>query len=336
MRKVIKASKSRMLSNIIDRAKWEIRDGRSVDEAIDKVSEEFGLAKDGKICKHVKSVLEDTYIDKKKKVGASRKVVKPQNIQADFRADHAAARERAKAKKAALGSVEEVRNADDPMQKAFDLWVPAQGKADNKAGELIRAMMKIMYRDFNDGDVFYEGYGIETCAGAVAFLIDKIPELENDFEDIAMAQLDGDAYTSSIEKISQKVLDYIYENPNLIREASDEDFLDWDGEGFIEDMEWEPRYEYDCSIPDNVQFHLDKGDISERDVEWEIQEWDNFRDAAIKVEWGQIYIENLTRDEYDEIEGHMYRWLEEWGNDLDDEYGSEDDEYEEDEEYEED
>ena len=58
----------------------------------------------------------------------------------------------------------------DQLQVYFDELVPAQGKADTVAGELVRAMMRILYRDYNDGDLFYEGYGKETCGGSVVYL----------------------------------------------------------------------------------------------------------------------------------------------------------------------
>lgn len=252
-----------------------------------------------------------------------------QSIRADFRQDRQAAKERAAARKAAVSTIDEIKNADDPIDKAFELWVPSSGKSDNKAGELVRAMMKLLYRDYNDGDVFYEGYGIETCADAVAYLCKYVPGVEGLFEVSALHQEQGDAYTERLQEISAKVLDYIYKNPNLIWEENDEDYQDFDGEEFIESNEWEPKYEYDCSLPDSIVYHLDKGDISTRDIEQEVGSWEYFRDAVVQVDYGSVYVEDLDREAYDEIEDGMYAWLESWGEDLDSEYGSEEDEYEE-------
>ena len=64
------------------------------------------------------------------------------------------------------------------MHAFFDELVPEQGKADTKAGELIRAINRISYRNYNDGDRFNEGYGLETCGPAACFLI------KNGFDDL--------------------------------------------------------------------------------------------------------------------------------------------------------
>ena len=40
----------------------------------------------------------------------------------------------------------------------------------SNAGEIVRAVNRIIYRYYNDGDKFYEGYGIETCGPSVLWL----------------------------------------------------------------------------------------------------------------------------------------------------------------------
>ena len=244
-----------------------------------------------------------------------------------------AAKGRKESKAAGKEIIDKIKNAEDPIEEAFEQLVPSQGKADTVAGEMVRAMMRILYRDYNDGDRFFEGYGIETCADAVAYLCDVDPDLEDDFAGVAERNLEGNAYTREIKKISDKVLDYLYANPNLFTENNTADYQDYDGEGFIEDNEWEPKYDYDCEIPGNVYYHLEKEDISEQDLVWELESWDSLRDTDISVESDYIQIYGLTRDQYDEIDGRLYDWLEQYGEDLDSEYGSEDDEEEE--EYEE-
>lgn len=262
-------------------------------------------------------------------------------IHADFREDRKAALERGRAKRDARKTnkssqiIDQIKNAEKPMEEAFDLLVPSSGAADTKAGELIRAIGRIMYRDSNDGDVFYEGYGIETCGDAVAFLCDKMPELEDKFESIAWRNFTDSNYTHAIEDIADDVLKHIYDNPDLVTEANTEDMFDADGEQFIKDHEWEPEYETDINIPSNLQYHLDKGHISDQDLQWEIESWDwhnHSENGEANVDYGYINFQHLNRDTYDEIESDMYNWLEQYGEDLDEEYGSEDDEYDEDEE----
>ena len=55
----------------------------------------------------------------------------------------------------------------------FNKLVPGHGNADTIEGELLRAINKIIYRYYNDGDYFYKGYGAETAGPAVSFLMNS-------------------------------------------------------------------------------------------------------------------------------------------------------------------
>lgn len=256
----------------------------------------------------------------------------------DYREHYFARKEKVRQRRAEdlKNKVSQIQNADKPIEEAFEMLVPSSGPADTKAGELVRAMMRIMYRDYNDGDLFYSGYGVETCGEAVAYICDKIPDLEKDFENIAMRCLEGNNYTKAIEAISDKLLDHIYDNSNLLRETNNENMFDWDGEDFLEEREWIPRYTVDCDMPDNVYAHLRAGNISESELESEMEYWDYMKDAEIYVDPNDSYVEvsNLKKDAYDEIDASLFRWLEMYGEDLDEEYGvpGEEEEEEEDEE----
>jgi hypothetical protein len=64
----------------------------------------------------------------------------------------------------------------------FKKLVPDQGKCETLEGESLRALNRIIYRYYNDGDYWFDGYGIETAGSAEAFLrefapIDLRPEL---------------------------------------------------------------------------------------------------------------------------------------------------------------
>jgi len=268
----------------------------------------------------------------------NRSYVKAADFDAEaFRARHKGAQERSAAKRKDKQDsiINQIKDAEDPIETAFELLVPSSGKADVVAGELVRAMMRILYRDWNDGDLFYEGYGIETCGDAVAFLCDKIPELEDDFEGIAMRQLNERRYTDAIKKISEKVIEHIFDNPDLVIEKNAEDMFDFDGEDFIRDREWEAKYNFECELPQNLYAHVEAGNISERDLQWELESWDYVRNGDVNVGSDYVSVYDLDRDSYDELESSMYGWLEQYGDDLDDEYGvpgEEEDEYDEEEE----
>ncbi len=258
----------------------------------------------------------------------------------DVREKYQQRRENARAKKASaklelVKQIEQAAKTEDPIEELFELLVPSQGPSKYRGGELVRAMMRIMYRDYNDGDVFYEGYGIETCADAVAFLCQEMPELESAFENIAMRTLQDDAYTKAISDIANDVVDYIVSEPEIAVEANSQDYLKFDGESFIADHEWIPEYEIDVTMPDNVYYHLEEGDVDDSDLQELIEGWDIFYrldEAAVSIENGYVYFEHLNREAYDEIEEYGYKWLESIGRDWDEEFGSEEDRMEEDEE----
>jgi hypothetical protein len=65
---------------------------------------------------------------------------------------------------------------EDRFQAAFKKLVPGDGPCETKEGEILRAIGRIQYRWYNDGDWWDEGYGCETVGPAVAFLHDILPD----------------------------------------------------------------------------------------------------------------------------------------------------------------
>lgn len=243
------------------------------------------------------------------------------------------ARQEAEAKKAELrkkhaDTLTKIQNSSNPIQTAFEELVPNSGAAETKAGELVRAMMKLLYRDYNDGDVFYEGYGIETCAAPAAFIMDKLGN-EHKFEKCANMSLEGNSYTKFLDDISDEVIEFITQNPELLEEENTEDMYSADI-SMIE--EWIPSYDTQISMPANLEAHLEKGNISARDLQWELESWGIFDGAAIDIEYNYIYVSEISRDQLDEIERDAFDYLEQYGDDLTSEYG---DPYEDDDEIEE-
>lgn len=97
------------------------------------------------------------------------------------------------------------------MQRLSDLTdrlMPPCGPAATIEGELLRALNKIMYRWYNDGDYWYDGYGIETAGAAASFLDhfaaeDFSPALE------ASYGLREDEYDEALDKLAEKVVAYV-------------------------------------------------------------------------------------------------------------------------------
>lgn len=231
-------------------------------------------------------------------------------------------------------AINDIQNSDDPLQTAFDLLVPPSGPADSKAGELVRAMMRLLYRDYNDGDVFYEGYGLETCANAAEYLCIEIGDPIIDIvETTANKQATDSEYTRALEEMSSIVIHTLMDNPQLFDTPNDGDYQDTD----ISDIkDLEPKYELDIAFSDSVQAHLDCGDISSRDIQWEVESWLSdmwdCRDAYVDVFDQYVVINDLNRDAYDELARTGEANFESYGDMLDEEYGSPYEEDEEDEE----
>ncbi|MBO6267353.1 MAG: hypothetical protein J6M06_03885 [Synergistaceae bacterium] len=59
------------------------------------------------------------------------------------------------------------------IEALFEELVPASGAASTVAGEITRAINRICYRCFNDGDHLGVGYGRETCNPAGRYLAAK-------------------------------------------------------------------------------------------------------------------------------------------------------------------
>jgi hypothetical protein len=77
-----------------------------------------------------------------------------------------------------LGGDQDKYEADkDKLSELFDRLVPGEGKADTVEGEIVRAINRVLYRWYNDGDKFFYGYGKETVGNVMSYLVgcDDIP-----------------------------------------------------------------------------------------------------------------------------------------------------------------
>lgn len=235
--------------------------------------------------------------------------------------------------------LQKITDKGGDIDSFFEELVPSSGKADTKAGELIRAMMRILYRDYNDGDKFNEGYGLETCGPAAAYLI------QNDFTDLrdyaeekheeGMFTDDNDEeYTDFLNSVAEQVITYIEQNPQLLIEPNDEDMLETDT---TELKELEPTTDFEVEIPYEVEEHIEAGNIDYNDVLWEVQSWDYCENAE---RYGDaIMIPDVNKEIYEELSRSMDKNMEYYAEELNDEYGDpneedyEDEDYDEDEDY---
>lgn len=278
---------------------------------------------------------------------------------AKARADQERADAEAKAaKKAELvdkhkGLIDQVKAAkkveghegDDRLTVLFEALVPPNGQAETVAGEIARALMRVLYRWYNDGDKFYEGYGLETVAGSMAYLAEYF-----NFEDDVVEFMesgegaDDDAYEEWLLMITNDVIDDLLDHEDDFSTANDTDSRDYSAE-WIEDEQ--PRYDYEIEVSDALLDHIQAGNCDS----WALKEFvENamsysrlLRDAEVDRPWGHndtsVSISNLTKDGLEELQDetrNLNAFWEDLVSELNDEYGDPNEEDEDDEDYDED
>ena len=123
----------------------------------------------------------------------------------------------------------------------YDKLVPGSGNSDFIEGEMLRAINRIVYRFYNDGDFFYKGYGAETAGPAHSFLINsrEIPfeiqmTLKSIFNKIMKSSYPADGsedeiYERGIKMALEQILDHIEGKDGNYTE-SDEDMFNYESE----------------------------------------------------------------------------------------------------------
>lgn len=118
----------------------------------------------------------------------------------------------------------------------FEELVPAFGKAETKAGELVRAVTRIGGRYWNDGDKIGVGYGKEVCNPPALFILSEYGETDFAGTIVAMWGLEDDeTYEKGLELLIREVVDYIEEHPKLRKVLSEVDCV----KDFVDDVEVE-------------------------------------------------------------------------------------------------
>jgi len=140
---------------------------------------------------------------------------------------------------------------DERINKLFEELVPASGKAENLAGELVRAASRIAYRNFNDGDHVGVGYGKETCNPAARFLIKKGNKEIGDLAAAIWGIENDTAYDKLVDILMGAVADYVEGTPEL-RETPTEDMWSFRDKDEDVDDSWD----------------------EEEDDDWDEEDWD--------------------------------------------------------------
>lgn len=183
----------------------------------------------------------------------------------------------------------EGETARDRVERLFEQFVPDRGPAELVIGELIRALSKIGYRWYNDGDIYFMGYGIETAGDAAKYLCDMVPgfedEAENFIDNLRYGAPEDDEYEQHLNTLFEMVLDYIDDNLDVVLEPNTDDMFNHDGTELWSELE--PKDDVEIEIPYDVQRFYELG-LNSSEVVSAMNEWVhddlNFRQADIAAE----------------------------------------------------
>lgn len=134
-----------------------------------------------------------------------------------------------------------INQLSNELNERRDKYVPDSGKADTVGGEIIRALDRVIYRYFNDGDIVGVGYGIETVNSSFRYLYKKVPNLPGNFG----YTLDENLYLGELVKLAQKVLDYLNTAESVFNEPNDFDSREMTDDDEEELREWYSEEEDD-------------------------------------------------------------------------------------------
>lgn len=116
------------------------------------------------------------------------------------------------------------------LHELFKEHVPATGQAETIRGELVRAVMRIGYRFYNDGDQIGRGYGNHTCNAAGRYIQRygnyKMREKLDQMWDGSILPYDyvmtDDKYEEYLEELIDATVDYLDgEDPALNEKTPD-------------------------------------------------------------------------------------------------------------------
>ena len=206
------------------------------------------------------------------------------------------------------------------LNKLDDLLVPASGKANTVAGELIRAIQRILYRDYNDGDRFYTGYGLETCAPSVAYIIDTLDNFEiNDiFDRLMHGDVTDSDYTKELEEVAICILEDIYDDKYMFTQIP-EDSRKYTSSTLDTIIENDKNHEFEIYLGD-VESYVENDCISYSDVKDFLDELCSYYGGEVYDAYGSFIIQNLSGEQVEQWEEMYDKELESYLEDLESEY----------------
>ena len=130
---------------------------------------------------------------------------------------------------------------DQRFHEYFERLVPAEGKAPSEAGEIVRAVTRIAYRNWNDGDHIGVDYGNETCNAAARYLQAHTDSDTRSVIDDMWGMTSDKLYDVAVATLQQCVLAFLQQHPELEQKANEEDMWDYyiksEDEAYLQEAE---------------------------------------------------------------------------------------------------
>lgn len=139
------------------------------------------------------------------------------------------------------------QQVDDSLHILFEKYVPMSGKCDTVGGEMVRAISRIIYRWYNDGDIAGVGYGRETVNPSVRYLNAKMNHFDVNLKIITNVEQgwnNTDVYDYSLYEDALKVLKVLDEHPDLFEQPNTEDMYDYATSDDVDDCcdDWSDEF----------------------------------------------------------------------------------------------
>ena len=240
-----------------------------------------------------------------------------------------------------------IENTQEKLSELFEEFVPAEGQCENLGAELIRAMNRVGYRNWNDGDYFFTGYGLETCGPDMAYIYDNVDDerVTNDIDkaaDLVNYMYDDDEmskkYEPRIMTVFADVIDWMMDHPEIFAtETPDSRYYE---SGTLDQWTSNSKncdYEVDTYRASEM---VEKGWITWEKVEENIKGWvdSDIRQGEVRRAARDYYvIEELDREGVAMCDDMIPGWMDQWLDEVESEHEGEDDEdgYDDEEDYDE-
>ena len=154
----------------------------------------------------------------------------------------------------AVGKVNEIDeylsgDLEKRNEPLFDKLVPSNGDSKFVEGEMIRAMNRIVYRWYNDGDKFWQGYGTETAGPAHSFLVNsnEVPKdiqrtLEKLF-DAVVGKYEDAVYEKMLNDLGEIIISYVEGVPEEDYKPLQQGMFNYDSEYQDEEEDEDDYYD---------------------------------------------------------------------------------------------